>query len=337
MGSAQSKLCWFSLSGNKVSLRGAAFAALTMVAASSSAADPPFPSKPLRIIVTFPAGGSYDLVARTVAQRMQLGQNVIIENRPGGSSVIGAELVARAPADGHTLLSIGPSLATLSALYSKKLPFDFDKDFRAVGLAIELPMVVAVNSSLPVKNMKEYLALARARPGEISYGTASPVGIHTMMGESLKIAAKVNITLVPFQGEAPAVIAATGGHITGVLVNILSTAPFIKAGKLRGLAVTSKTRDDLIPDVPTAREASVPEIEGTNWNGYVVPTATPDSVVARLNAEINKALSMPEVRDSLRTQGLKVAPGSVDSFAALIRSDSARLIKIAKAANLKAD
>ncbi len=307
-----------------------------MVITTSIAADAPFPSKPLRIVVTFPAGGTYDLVARTIAQRMQLGQNVIVENRPGGGSVIGTEVVARAPADGHTLLSIGPSFTFMNVTRSG-LPFDTEKDFRTVGLAMETPMVVAVNMSLPVKTMQQYLALARARPGEISYGTAGPSGLHTVLGESLKIANKVNITLVPFQGEAPAVIAATGGHVTGVLVNILSTAPFIKAGKLRGLAVTSKTREELLPDVPTAREAGTPEIEASNWNGFVVPAATPDAAVARLNAELNKVLNMPEVRDNLRTQGLKVTPGSSEQFAALIRSENARYTKVAKAANLKAD
>ena len=218
------------------------------------AADAPFPSKPLRIIVPFTAGGSYDVVARIVAQRMQLGQNVIVENRPGGGTVIGTELVARAPADGHTLLSIGPSFSVINVLRSK-LSFDTEKDFKAVGRTIELPMAIAVNPSLPVKNMQEYLALARARPGEISYGTVGPSGLHSILGESLKFAAKVNITMVPFPGEGPAVIAATGGHITGVLINMSAIAPFIKAGKLRGLVVTSKTREEMLPDVPTAREA----------------------------------------------------------------------------------
>jgi tripartite-type tricarboxylate transporter receptor subunit TctC len=307
-----------------------------MTATASIAAEQPFPSKPLRIIVTFPAGGSFDVVARIVAQRMQLGQNVVVENRPGGGSVIGTEMVARAPGDGHTLLSVGPSYTFQNVVHSG-LPYDTEKDFRAVGLAIELPMVVAINISLPVKNMKEYIALARARPGEISYGTAGPSGLHTMLGESLKLASKVDITLVPFQGEGPAVTAAVGGHVTGVLVNMFSTAPFIKAGKLRGLAVTSTTRETLIPDVPTAREAGVPEIEASNWNGYVVPSATPAVAVARLNAELNKVLNMPEVRDILRNQGLKVAPGSVEQFAALIKSDGERYSKVAKETNIKAD
>jgi tripartite-type tricarboxylate transporter receptor subunit TctC len=185
--------------------------------------------------------------------------------------------------------------------------------------------------------MKEYLALARARPGEISYGTSGPSGLHTILGESLKLAQKVNITLVPFQGEGPAVTAAIGGHVTGVLVNMFSTAPFIKSGKLRGLAVTATTREELIPDVPTAREAGTPEIEASNWNGYVVPAGTPPAAIARLNAELNRVLNMPEVRDNLRNQGLKASPGTAEQFAALMKSDGARFGKVAKEANIKAE
>ena len=220
---------WFSRRIKQLTPCTAVVALFTMTTAVGIAADSPFPSKPLRIIVTFPAGGSYDVVARTVAQRMQLGQNIVVENRPGGGSVIGTELVARAPADGHTLLSIGPSFTVMNVMRSK-LPYDTEKDFKAVGLAIELPMAIAINPSLPAKNKKEYLALARARPGEISYGTSGPSGLHSILGESLKFAAKVNITLVPFQGEAPAVIAAIGGHVTGVLVNMFSGSSRLSVG-----------------------------------------------------------------------------------------------------------
>lgn len=295
-----------------------------------------FPSKPVRIVVPFPAGGSFDVTARILAQRMQLGQSVIVENRPGGGTVIGTEYVARAPGDGHTLLSIGPSFTMHSALRSN-LPFDTEKDFRAVGQAIGLPMVVAVNPALPAKTIKEYIALARARPGEISYGTSGPGTSHHMLGEALKLAAKVNIVHAPFQGEAPAVTAAIGGHITGVLVNLMSTAPFIKAGKLRGLVVTTPERDALIPDVPTAREAGYPQIEATNWNGYVVPAGTPANVVARLNAEIVRVLSTPDLRETMRNQGLIPTPGTVEQFAELLKSDAARYTRIAREADVKLD
>ena len=296
----------------------------------------PFPTKPVRIVVPFPAGGSFDVMSRMLAQRMQLGQPVIVENRPGGSTIIGTEFVARQPGDGHTLLCIGPSFTMHHALRSK-LPFDTERDFRAVTQAIGLPMIVAVNASLPARTMKEYLALAKARPGEITYGTSGAGTSHNMLGEALKLAAGVNITHTPYQGEAPAVTAAVGGHITGVLVNLFSTAPYIKAGRLRGLAVTSTQRDPLVPEVATAREVGVPEIEAINWAGFVVPSATPASAVARLNAELVRALNLPDVRESMKQQGLIAAPSTPEQFAARLKSDGQRYAKIAKAANIRLD
>ena len=319
----------------KVSARPYLAAVFTCLACAHAAAQQ-YPSKPVRIVVPFPAGGSFDVTARIVAQRLQLGQNVLVENRPGGGTVIGTEYVARQPGDGYTILSIGPSFTMHHAVRSK-VPFDTEKDFKAVAQAMGLTMAIAVNPSLPVKTMKEYLALARARPGEISYGTSGPGTSHNMLGEALKLAHKVNIVHTPYQGEVPAVTAAVGGHITGVLVNLFATAPFIKGGRLRALAVTSAERDALVPDVQTAREAGVPEIEAINWNGYVVHAATPPAVISRLNAEINKVLSTPDVRELMRSQGMIAAAGSVEQFAALLKSDGARYSRIAREANVRLD
>ncbi len=319
----------------KVSARPYLAAVFTCLACAHAAAQP-YPSKPVRIVVPFPAGGSFDVTARIIAQRLQLGQNVLVENRPGGGTVIGTEYVARQPGDGYTILSIGPSFTMHHAVRSK-VPFDTEKDFRALAQAMGLTMAIAVNPSLPVKNMKEYLALARARPGEISYGTSGPGTSHNMLGEALKLAHKVNIVHTPYQGEVPAVTAAVGGHITGVLVNLFATAPFIKGGRLRALAVTSAERDALVPDVQTAREAGVPEIEAINWNGFVVHAATPPAVISRLNAEINKVLSTPDVRELMRSQGMIAAAGSVEQFAALLKSDGARYSRIAREANVRLD
>jgi len=310
--------------------------ATLLAAASGTSPAQGFPVKPVRIVVPFPAGGSFDLTARMLAQRMQLGQNVIVENRPGGGTVIGTEFVARSPADGYTVLMIGPSFTMLSALRNK-LPFEAEKDFKAMSQVIALPMVIAVNPSLPAKTLKEYIALARAHPGEISYGTSGPGTSHNLLGEAFKLAANVNIVHAPFQGEGPAVTAAVGGHISGVLVNLMATAPYIKAGRLRALVVTMPEREALIPDVPTAREAGHPEIEATNWSGFVVPSATPAATVARLNAETVRVLNLPEVRENMRTVGLIPAPSTPEQFAALLRSDGARYGKIARAANVRLD
>ena len=311
-------------------------AAIGLLAVASCATAQTFPAKPLRIVVPFPAGGSFDVVARIIGQRAQMGQNIIIENRPGGGTVIGTEFVSRQPADGHTILSIGPSFTTLHAMLSK-VPFDTEKDFRPVGQIMGLAMAVAVNPSVPAKTRKEYIALAKARPGEISYGTSGPIGSHAMLGESLKRTQKINLVHSPFQGEAPAVTAAAGGHVSGVLVNLFSIAPFVKSGRLRGLAVTSPQRDPLTPDVPTAREAGVPEIEAMNWNGLVAPAASPTVAIQRWNTEVNRVLALPEVIDLLKQQGVVPAPGTIEQFGALLKSDGARYSRIAREAGMRLD
>ncbi len=297
-----------------------------------------FPAKPVRIVVPFPAGGSFDVTARVLALRMQagLGQNVIVENRPGGGTVIGTEYVARQPADGYTILMIGPSFTSHAALRSR-LPFDTDRDFKAVSQVIGLTMGVAVNPSLPAKNMREFIALAKARPGEISCGSSGPGTSHHLLIEALKLAAKIDIVHAPFQGAAPAVPAVVGGHITAVLLNVSDMAPFVKAGKLRLLVVTSQQREDGFPDVPTAREAGQPEIEAINWSGFVVNSATPANAIARLNAETVKALNMPEVRELLRAQAVIATPGTPEEFAALIKSDGERYRRIIREANVRVE
>jgi tripartite-type tricarboxylate transporter receptor subunit TctC len=313
-------------------------AATAAVLLPALAAAQAFPTRPVRIVVPFPAGGSFDVAARVLAQRMQpsLGQSVLVENRPGGGTVIGTEYVARQPADGHTVLMIGPSFTSHAVLRSK-LPFDTDRDFRAVSQVIGLTMGIMVNPSLPAKTLQEYVALARKRPGEISAGSSGPGTSHHLLIEALKLAAKVDITHAPFQGAAHAVPAAVGGHVTSVLLNISDMNTFAKTGKLRPLVVTSGKRDEALPDVPTAREAGHPEIEAINWSGFVVHSGTPSTAVVRLNVETVKALNLPEVRDNFRTQSLVPAPGSPEEFAALIKSDGDRYRGIIRAANVRVE
>jgi tripartite-type tricarboxylate transporter receptor subunit TctC len=315
-----------------------ALAALSAVCAAMSAAvqAQTFPAKPVRIVVPFPAGGSFDVTARILAQRMQtgFGQNVIVENKPGGGTVIGTEYVARQPADGYTILMIGPSFTSHMALRSK-LPFDTDRDFQAVSQVIGLTMGISVNPSLPARNMQELVALAKARPGQISCGTSGTGTSHHLLLEALKLAAKIDITHAPFQGAAPAVPAAVGGHITALLLNMSDMAPFIKSGKLRALVVTSKQREPEFPDVPTAAEAGQPEIEAINWSGFVVHSGTPATIVARLNTETVNALNLPEVRDLLRAQTVVATPSTPAEFGALIKSDGDRYRRIIREAHVK--
>ena len=297
-----------------------------------------FPSKPVRIVVPFPAGGSFDVTARILAQRMQtgLGQNVIVENRPGGGTVVGTDYVVRQPPDGHTVLMIGPSFTSHAVLRSK-LNFDTDRDFRAVSAVIGLTMTIAVNPSLPAKSLKEMVALARARPGEISCASSGPGTSHHLLIEALKLSAKADIVHTPFQGAAHAVPSMVGGHVTSGLLNLSDVATFVKSGKLRALVVLSPARDEAVPNVPTVREIGFPQLEAINWSGFVAHSATPANVVARLNAETVRALNLPEVRDNLRTLSMMATPGTPEEFAALIKSDAERYRRIIREANVRVE
>jgi len=297
-----------------------------------------FPSKPLRIIVPFPPGGAADVTSRLLGEHMAkgLGQPVIAENRPGAGAVIGYEFAARAAGDGHTLLVVFPSFIIQPAV-KQSLQFDPLKDFRAVGQTISLSMAFAVNPSVPVKSIQELVALARAKPGEIAYGTPGAGTTHHVIGEMFRLAANINIVHAPFQGEAPALTAAAGGHIPMVFVNASAVAPFTKSGKIRALAVTTPERTEVLPDVPTMREAGYPEVESTNWSGLVVPSATPLPAISRLNAELVSALRSAQIQEKLKTYGMSPAPGTPEQFNALLQSESARYAKVVREAGIKSD
>jgi tripartite-type tricarboxylate transporter receptor subunit TctC len=211
------------------------------------------------------------------------------------------------------------------------------KDFRAVGQTISVPMVFAVNLSVPAKSLDELVALARSKPGEIAYGTPGAGTTHHVIGELFRLAAKAPIVHAPFQGGGPAITAAVGGHIPMVLSNVNEIAPFAKSGKMRSLAVTTPERAELLPDVPTMREAGYPEVESTNWSGLVVPTATPPSAIARLNSELGQALRNAEIRERLKAYGMSPTPGTPELFGAFLQSESARYGKVVREAGIKAD
>src|SRR5438445_4495742 len=318
--------------------RFAAALLISLAALASAAHAQSFPSKPLRIIVPFPPGGAADITSRLLGERMAkgLGQPVIAENRPGAGAVIAYEFAARAAGDGHTLLVVFPSFIIQPAV-KQSLQFDTLKDFRAVGQTISLSMAFAVNPSVPAKSIQELVALARAKPGEIAYGTPGAGTTHHVLREMFRLAAKINIVHAPFQGEVPALTAAAGGHLPMVFVNASAIAPFAKSGKMRALAVTTPERAEVLPDVPTMREAGYPEIEATNWSGLVVPSATPPAAISRLNVELVRALRNPEIREKLKIYGMSPAPGTPSEFSALLQSESARYSKVVREAGIKAD
>jgi tripartite-type tricarboxylate transporter receptor subunit TctC len=312
--------------------------ALWAGAAIGQGAGAGYPAKPIRLIVPFPAGGSGDIIARTVAvpTGRALRQNVIVENRPGATGLIGAELVARSPADGYTVLFIG-TVFTINPGVRQKMPYDTLKDFTGVARIAQNPMVFAAHPSLPAKTLKELIALARARPGELTYATNGPAGPQHLSMEMFKGLAKIDLTHVPYQGGAPATIAVMGGHSMILVANLSEGAPAIESGKLRALAVTSVARSEQFKDIPTVAEAGFPGFDLNIWYGTWVPAATPRDAVSRLSAEINRSVQLSEVKDSLGRLGLTTAGMSAADFDEFYRAEVRRYEKIAKAVNLKVD
>ena len=312
------------------------FAAFFIAAPLASAQD--FPAKALRLVVPFPPGGAVDILARSISNPMSksLGQTVIVENRPGANTVIGAELVARAPADGHTLLLMAPSF-TINQFVRSKLPYDSVKDFTGVTLMASGALLIAVHPSVPAKNTKELVALAKANPGKLTYATASVIGGQRLAAELFKDAAKIDIVNVPYNGGAPATMAVVGGHTTMLVTNIIEAAPQAIAGKLRGIAVTTIKRSEVLPAVPTVAEAGYSGFDAGNWFGVVVRTGTPKAAIDRLNVDISRSLELPEVRETLLKQGLTPAPMSPDAFNAFLRKEMERTGRVVQMLNLKMD
>jgi tripartite-type tricarboxylate transporter receptor subunit TctC len=294
-----------------------------------------FPSKPVRIISPFAPGGATDTLGRALSTPLSraLGQNVIVENRPGGSTVIGTEVVARAPADGHTLLVVSPSF-TVNPLV-RKLSYDALKDFTGVTRLASTAIAIAAHPSVPARNIRELVSLARAQPGALTYATASVIGSQRIAGELFKMVAKIDITHVPYNGGAPATLATVGGHTTLLVSNIIEIAPNARAGKLRALGVTTLTRSDVLPEVPTIAESGYPGFDAGNWFGVAIRSGTAKPIVDRLNAEIVRALDIPDVRQPLVAHGLSPTPTTPDQFTAFLRNELERNGKIVKALGLK--
>jgi tripartite-type tricarboxylate transporter receptor subunit TctC len=298
----------------------------------------PFPSKPLRIVVPFPPSGSVDVSARALQGPLAkaLGQSVIVDNRPGGSTVIGTELVFRAPADGHTIV-IGGFTFIANAVMRTKIPYDAQKDFTGVARIGADPYIISVHPSLPVKSVKELVALARSRPGQLTYATNGAGSAQHVTGELLKQTAKIDIVHVPYQGGNHSAISVMGGHNVILISTIASVTPYLNGGKVRALAVTSQTRSELVKDVPTMAESGYPEFELSGKLGVFARSATPRDAITRLGAEIVKALNLPDVRDSLFKQGIAAAPLGPAEFDALIKAEIPKIQKIVNQAGIKLD
>ena len=268
-----------------------------------------YPVKPIRIVVPTEPGGSSDTLARLLGGKLheQWGQPVVVENRAGASQMIGAAVVAKSPADGHTILIPTPTYTT-SAATMPKLPFDPLNDLTGITMIGEGPFLVVVHPSLPVKSMKELIALAKAKPGQINYGSTG-VGIGRLNMEVLMAAAGINMTHIPYKSASPSVIAAVGGHVSVLILSLPSVLSQVKAGRLRAIAVTSARRSAFVPELPTVAESGVPGYEARQWWGFLAPGKTPPSIIGKLNGELQRILALEDVKARLATKALNPSWG----------------------------
>ncbi|PUA97883.1 tripartite-type tricarboxylate transporter receptor subunit TctC [Acidovorax sp. 107] len=297
-----------------------------------------FPSKPVKIVVGYSAGGAVDAVARSVGQALQasLGQPFVVDNKPGAGTNIAVKYVIESPPDGYTLLMAANALAANMALY-QPMPFDAEKDLVPVALVGRVPVVIAANINAPYSDIKSLIAAAKAGPGSISFASPGNGSTPHMAIEFFKRAAGVSLLHIPYRGGSQALTDVIGGQLPLVAVNALEAQPHVKSGRLKVLAVLSAKRTAVFPDAPTIAESGFPGFEASVWYGLVAPAATPKPIVAKLHAEVQKALQTKEVRDRMAAVGGEVLPGGADQFAALIRSDRQRYEKLVREANIKPD
>lgn len=282
-----------------------------------------YPTRVVRIVVGFTPGGSMDVVARLAAERLKdpLGQQVIVDNRPGGSGVIAADLLAKAQADGHTMMLAGGGTLAVKQKLQLKLPYDAERDFATVIQVANLPLLLVVPASLQARSVKELVAMARARPGKLNFSSSGIGSTTQLSAELFRSLAQINVTHVPYKGSSQMIPDLVAGEISFAFDQITTTAQHITAGRLRALAISTAKRSRLMPEAPTVAEAGVPGYESISWNGIVVPAATPAPVVAQINQAIAKVLRSPDMQEKLASIGAEAAGGTPEQFAGLIRSE----------------
>lgn len=313
--------------------------ALSACVAAAANAQPAYPNKPIRLIVGFPAGGGTDVLARALGQQLSdmLGQPLTIDNRTGAGGIIATELGAKAPPDGYTLLVGSAAAFAINPNLLARLPYDPVKDFAPVGLFATLSYAVVVHPSLPVKSVRELIALARARPGELNYGSAGNGSSTHLAIEQFLTQAGIRMTHVPYKGNVPAMTALMSGEVAMVFDPVLTAAAQVKSGRIRALAVSTFKRSTLLPQVPSVAEAGVPGYESGNWFGIFAPAGTPRAVVERLNAAINKAMTSADVKERLLGQGAEPLSGSPEDLARHVQREIAKYAKIVKDAGVKVE
>jgi tripartite-type tricarboxylate transporter receptor subunit TctC len=320
--------------------RRAALFALAASAAASGIQAQEFPSKPVRIVVPFAAGGGVDIVARVLAETLgpRLGQTVVVDNRAGAAGNLGVDAVAKAPPDGHTLVMATTGTHTINPGLYAKLPFDAEKDFKPITLVASVPNLLVVHPSLGVDNAAGLVALAKSRPGQLAFASFGNGASNHLSGEMLKTLAGIQATHVPYKNAPQAVTDLIGGQVQFAFVNMPLALPHVKAGKLKALAVTGVARSAAAPEFPTMAEAGVPGFVVESWYGLLAPAGTPDAVVAKLHRETLAALATPQVKAAFAQQGADVMTSTDGaSFAALMKSERQRWADVIKASGAKVD
>ena len=298
-----------------------------------------YPNRPLKMILPFPAGGPTDIVARSMSQGLgeALGYNVVIDNRPGGGGIIGATLAAKSPGDGYTLFLGGITTFGVAPSVHKNLPFDPVKDFLPVTQATRQPIMLMIHPALPVKSVREFIALAKVRPGEINYASSGPGGSGHMAGELFKLVAGVNLVHIPYKGAPPALNELIAGQVQVMFGTMLAAVPHVRSGRVRAIAVTGPQRTKALPDVMTFAQAGLPAYDASSWNGVLVPAGTPRAVVDRLNAELVRILKTPNILERLEQDGAEPAPTTPEEFGSFIKAEIAKWAKVVQAAHIRID
>ena len=298
-----------------------------------------YPTKPVRFVVPFPPGGPLDIVARAIGLDLtkSLGQQVLVDNRPGAGGNIGADIVAKAPPDGYTILMGALSTHAVNIWLYKALPFDPIRDFAPVTLVTSVPNVLVVHPSVPAKNVKELIALAKARPGQLNFASGSTGSAGHLAGELFKTMAGVDMVHIPYKGAAPAVTDLIAGHVTVMFDNLASGLPNIKAGRVRALGVTTAQRSPFLPNMPTLSESGLRGFDLGTWFGIFAPAHTPRDIVTKLNAEITRALKTPAMQERFAPLGAEPMPTTPEAFGAFVKAEMTKYQKIVRASGAKAD
>jgi tripartite-type tricarboxylate transporter receptor subunit TctC len=313
--------------------------AAALVALATLAQGQAWPSKPIKWVVPFAPGGTTDILARTVGEKLtvSLGQPVIIENKPGAGGGLGAEFTAKAAPDGYTIMGGTISTHAINASLYKSLPYDPVKDFVAITLIARVPNMLVINPAVPAKDVKELIALLKANPNKYSFASSGNGTSQHLSGELFKAMSGTEMQHIPYKGSPPALQDVMGGQVTMTFDNITTAWPLAKAGKLRALAVTTAKRSSVAPDVPTLAESGLPGFEVGSWQGVFAPAGTPPEIVKRLNAEIVKALNLPDVREKLGGLGAEIVADSPEEFSALVKAEVVKWADVVKKSGAKVD